>query len=50
MRSLYISAAALLLSFTASAQNLVVNPSFEQTASNCGNFGGEGFRADLNDT
>lgn len=50
MRNLYISAAALLLSFTASAQNLVVNPSFEQTASNCGNFGGEGFRADLNAT
>lgn len=29
------------------AQNLVVNPSFEQTASNCGNFGGEGFFTDL---
>ncbi len=32
------------------AQNLVVNPSFEQTASNCGNFGGEGFFTDLDGT
>ena len=38
----------LLFSVFASAQNLVVNPSFEQTASNCGNFGGEGFFTDLN--
>lgn len=29
------------------AQNLVVNPSFEITNSNCSNFGGEGFRTDL---
>lgn len=29
------------------AQNLVVNPSFEQTISDCANFGGESFRADL---
>ena len=29
------------------AQNLVVNPSFEQTSSNCGNLGGEGFFSDL---
>lgn len=29
------------------AQNLVVNPSFENTSSNCGNFGGEGFGTDL---
>lgn len=29
------------------AQNLVVNPSFEITASNCSNFGGEGFFTDL---
>ena len=38
----------MLMSVFASAQNLVVNPSFEQTASNCGNFGGEGFFTDLN--
>ena len=36
-----------LLTFQVNAQNLVVNPSFEQTASNCGNFGGEGFFSDL---
>ena len=30
------------------AQNLVVNPSFENTATNCGSFGGEGFFTDLN--
>lgn len=29
------------------AQNLVVNPSFEITNTNCANFGGEGFRTDL---
>lgn len=29
------------------AQNLVLNPSFENTASNCANFGGEGFTSDL---
>lgn len=29
-------------------QNLVVNPSFEITNTNCANFGGEGFRQDLN--
>lgn len=29
------------------AQNLVVNPSFEITSSNCGNLGGEGFTTDL---
>lgn len=28
------------------AQNLVLNPSFEITSSNCGNFGGEGFTTD----
>ena len=38
----------ILFSVVATAQNLVVNPSFEQTASNCGNFGGEGFFTDLN--
>ncbi|MCF8278117.1 MAG: T9SS type A sorting domain-containing protein [Flavobacteriales bacterium] len=37
----------IFLGFTAFAQNLVVNPSFEQTSSNCGNFGGEGFFTDL---
>lgn len=36
-----------LLTFQVNAQNLVVNPSFENTASNCGNFGGEGFFTDL---
>ncbi|MBX2947663.1 MAG: gliding motility-associated C-terminal domain-containing protein [Crocinitomicaceae bacterium] len=30
------------------AQNLVVNPSFEITNTNCSGFGGEGFRQDLN--
>jgi len=50
MRNLYLCAAAMLLSISASAQNLVVNPSFEQTASNCANFGGEGFRTDLDGT
>ncbi len=29
------------------SQNLVVNPSFELTSSNCSNFGGEGFTTDL---
>jgi len=28
-------------------QNIVINPSFEQTVTNCANFGGEGFRTDL---
>ncbi len=32
---------------TVFAQNLVVNPSFEITNTNCSNFGGEGFRQDL---
>lgn len=36
-----------LLTFWSSAQNLVVNPSFEITNTNCANFGGEGFRTDL---
>jgi gliding motility-associated-like protein len=31
------------------AQNLVLNPSFEITTSNCANFGGEGFTTDLVD-
>ncbi len=39
---------SLFTFFGASAQNLVVNPSFEITSSNCGNFGGEGFFSDLN--
>lgn len=29
------------------SQNLVINPSFETTSSNCANFGGEGFFTDL---
>lgn len=36
-----------LFAFQSTAQNLVLNPSFEQTTSNCGNFGGEGFFSDL---
>jgi hypothetical protein len=42
----------LVLLFTGTAlfgQNLVINPSFENTSSNCGNFGGEGFGTDLLD-
>ncbi|UPT68881.1 MAG: SprB repeat-containing protein [Sphingobacteriales bacterium JAD_PAG50586_3] len=42
----------LLILFTGTAlfgQNLVINPSFENTSSNCGNFGGEGFGTDLLD-
>jgi hypothetical protein len=50
MRNIYLTACAFLIGSAIQAQNLVVNPSFEQTASNCANFGGEGFRADLNDT
>lgn len=38
----------ILLGFQSFGQNLVVNPSFENTSSNCGNFGGEGFFTDLN--
>jgi gliding motility-associated-like protein len=37
-----------LFIFTSYSQNLVVNPSFEITNTNCVNFGGEGFRTDLN--
>lgn len=37
----------VLFSVVTLAQNLVVNPSFEQTTSNCGSFGGEGFFTDL---
>lgn len=37
----------LLIAFGAGSQNLVVNPSFENTVSNCANTGGEGFRTDL---
>lgn len=36
-----------LLAFSGNAQNLVVNPSFEITNTNCTAFGGEGFRQDL---
>jgi hypothetical protein len=45
-RNLYLLFLALFVG-QVSAQNLVVNPSFEQTVSNCGNFGGEGFFTDL---
>ena len=37
----------LLSGLSGFAQNLVVNPSFENTATNCGSFGGEGFFTDL---
>ncbi|MBX2904290.1 MAG: SprB repeat-containing protein, partial [Chitinophagales bacterium] len=37
----------LLLASAIFSQNLVVNPSFEITNTNCANFGGEGFRQDL---
>ncbi|MCF8258705.1 MAG: T9SS type A sorting domain-containing protein [Flavobacteriales bacterium] len=47
MKNIYLLTATLLFSNALLAQNLVVNPSFEQTASNCGNFGGEGFFTDL---
>lgn len=39
----------LLLGMGVRAQNLVLNPSFENTSSNCANFGGEGFTTDLID-
>jgi len=39
---------SLFTFFGAAAQNLVVNPSFENTSSNCGSFGGEDFFSDLN--
>ncbi len=47
MKHIYVFAALILTVAFAQAQNLVVNPSFETTASNCGNFGGEGFTTDL---
>lgn len=37
----------LFTGFQSLAQNLVVNPSFENTSSNCANTGGEGFFTDL---
>ncbi|MFT5020614.1 MAG: hypothetical protein ACI9CU_002015 [Polaribacter sp.] len=39
---------SLIIGFESFGQNLVVNPSFEVTATNCGSFGGEGFFSDLN--
>ena len=47
MKHIYLFAALTLTAAYTQAQNLVVNPSFETTASNCGNFGGEGFTTDL---
>lgn len=44
IRLLFLS---LLFSISLFGQNLVVNPSFENTSSNCGNLGGEGFGTDL---
>jgi len=45
--ALITSLGVVFCDLTLFAQNLVVNPSFEQTASDCANFGGESFRADL---
>ena len=39
----------LLFGVGMQAQNLVLNPGFENTSSNCANFGGEGFTTDLLD-
>ena len=39
----------ILSATTLLAQNLVINPSFELTSSNCANLGGEGFGTDLLD-
>jgi gliding motility-associated-like protein len=46
---LYALFVVFFLVNTLVAQNLVLNPSFEITTSNCANFGGEGFTTDLVD-
>jgi len=50
MKNIYLTICALILGNAIQAQNLVVNPSFEQTNTNCSQFGGEGFRQDLDGT
>lgn len=47
MRRFFILFLVTCVSNFVYAQNLVLNPSFEITASNCANFGGEGFGTDL---
>ena len=47
MKHFFILLGLFFSASLAFSQNLVVNPSFEITNSNCANFGGEGFRADL---
>ena len=51
MRKLiFIFIALICCQLIATAQNLVVNPSFENTTTNCTGFGGEGFGTDLTGT
>ncbi|MBS1634743.1 MAG: gliding motility-associated C-terminal domain-containing protein [Bacteroidetes bacterium] len=47
LKSLFFGILISLFQTRISAQNLVLNPSFENTSSNCGNLGGEGFTTDL---
>lgn len=50
MQKIFTSALVLFLfigNFIIKGQNLVVNPSFELTSSNCSNIGGEGYTTDL---
>ncbi len=49
MKRILLAAFAVLIFCiqSATAQNLVVNPSFENTSSNCANFAGEGYTTDL---
>ena len=49
MKKILLSLPILFSAFLVNAQNLVVNPSFELTSSNCSNLGGEGFGTDLLD-
>jgi len=48
MKHVLLILAVCAIALGLSAQNLVVNPSFEITTSNCTNMGGEGFFTDLN--
>lgn len=47
MKNYFLCLLMLIMYRVACAQNLVVNPSFEITNTNCSGFGGEGFRQDL---
>lgn len=49
-RGIILLCFAFLYFGTASSQNMVLNPSFEQTNTNCSQLGGEGFRQDLSGT